>query len=267
MNTEKPCEKPEPVSSSTAVSDSFVQSLRMLHGNKELLFQIIDKFPIPIEIFAPDGTSIFFNKAGSEWNNIKDLSLIVGKYNLLNDPVCNEEMGLRDLIQRAFKGETVSCPFSPPIQDLVDRGIIKEKPWESASTDLYMFPIFNGEEITFLVCVFIVKSLYRGRPDVARAMEFIDFHWLKAFDPKAVAKSVSMSERQLYNLFKKHIGITPGDYYKKCKIEHIKEKLANKNLNIKEAFTACGEDSRGSISKIFKRITGLSPREYRKSIR
>ena len=60
--------------------------------------------------------------------------------------------------------------------------------------------------------------------------------------------------------------MTPGDYHKKIKVKYIKEKLADDNLSIKEAFAACGEDSRGAYFKIFKKLTGLSPNEYRKSL-
>jgi AraC-like DNA-binding protein len=59
----------------------------------------------------------------------------------------------------------------------------------------------------------------------------------------------------------------PGEYHKKIKIEHIKEKLADKSLTIKEAFAVCGEDSRSKFAKKgFKKLTGMSPSEYRKSL-
>ena len=60
--------------------------------------------------------------------------------------------------------------------------------------------------------------------------------------------------------------MTPGDYHKKVKVDHIKEKLEDKNLSVKEAFAACGEDSRGWLSKVFKEITGLSPKQYREKL-
>jgi methylphosphotriester-DNA--protein-cysteine methyltransferase len=60
--------------------------------------------------------------------------------------------------------------------------------------------------------------------------------------------------------------MTPGEYHKKVLVEHIKEKLSDKNLSIKEAFAACGEDSQGWIAKkLFKDIAGITPKQFRES--
>ena len=61
--------------------------------------------------------------------------------------------------------------------------------------------------------------------------------------------------------------MTPSEYFKKVKVDHLKEKLADKTLSIKEAFAACGEDSQGWVVKIFKEVTGISPKNYRESLK
>jgi len=242
-----------------------VQSFQMLLENKELVFQLLDQFPFTIEIFSSDGKSVFINQAGLRMNNIPDASFIVGKYNLLNDPVCNDQMGLREDIRKAFNGETVSAhDVSLSIQDLVDRSVIGEKPFEKALSDLYLYPIKNNGKLVFVVFVCIFKKLYYGRTEVAKAKEYIDEHWRGEFDAQSVAKIVNISVTQLYKLFKQQTGMTPGEYQKKCKVERIREKLADKNLSIKEAFAACGEDSQSRIARVFKKLTGLSPAEFRK---
>ena len=50
---------------------------RALIGNEGLNYQILDLLPIPIEIFSPDGTTIFANRAVLELNNIPDASYLV----------------------------------------------------------------------------------------------------------------------------------------------------------------------------------------------
>ena len=94
--------------------------------NDEPWYQMFDMFPIPIEIFAPDGTTVFVNRAGMEMVNCKDASLLVGIYNLLKDPVCMDELGYRKDFDKAFNGEAVFVKdFPAPIQDVLDRGVIK----------------------------------------------------------------------------------------------------------------------------------------------
>ena len=123
------------IDSTETDATAFARSLQALNGNKELLFQIVNMFPLPVEIFSPDGTIVFANRASLEFNNIPDISLVAGKINLLKDPIYNDRLGLKDIIQRGFNGEAVSCQFPSPIRDLVNRGIINEKPYESALMD------------------------------------------------------------------------------------------------------------------------------------
>ena len=239
----------------------------MLIDNKELMFQVLDLFPIPVEIFDSNGTTVYFNRAGKEWVGIKDMDLLVGKYNVLHDPVM-EQMGLMPGIQRAFRGETVvTYDVIPPIEDVQARGVIEEKPFEKALTDFHLYPILNGKKVVYVVFVCVVKKMYFGRPDVVRAKEYMDTHWQGEYDKDALAKSVNMSVSQLYSLFKQHVGMAPGEYHKKVKVDRIKEKLADRNLSIKEAFAACGEDSQSWMLRVFKEITGLTPKQYRESLK
>ena len=237
-------------------------------SNKELMFQIFDMFPLPIEVFAPDGTTVYINRASMELNGVLDASLVEGKYNLLNDPVCNDQLGYRDVIQRVFQGEAaIIYDFPAPIQDLVDRGIIGDKPYESALIDMYFYSALNAGEIAYVICIFVVKNMYHDHPKVAKAKEYIDSHWQVEFDADTVAKLLKISLPHLRALFKKHTGETMYDYYKNVKVERIKEKLADKNLTVAKAFSACGVNSRGSYARIFREITGMSPKEYRGSLK
>ena len=249
------------------MNDAFVQFLRRVLDDREFLFRFLDFFPLPVEVFAPDGTSLFLNRACMEMNNISDPDLVVGKYNLLNDPVCNDQMGMRKSIQKAFDGEAVVCPdVAVPIQDLVDRGVIDEKPFEKSFADFYLYPIKQKGELVFVVFICVVKKLYYGRPDLVRAKEYIDTHWQDKYNKEKIARSVSISVAQLYKLFKAYTGMTPGDYHKKVKVERIKEKLLDKNLSVKEAFAFCDEDSRGWMLRVFKEMTGMTPTQFRDSV-
>jgi len=248
------------------MDDVFARFLEMIPNEKEFLFQFLDLFPVPIEIFSPDGFVVFINRAGQKFINITDPGLIVGKYNLLNDPVCNDQMGLREGINKAFlRGESVALfDVMIPIQDLIDRKIISEKPFEKGFADWYLFPIMRGDKTDFIVFILYAKKLYFDIPDLTKAKEYLDSHWREKFDAHAVAKSVNMSVSRLYNIFKKHAGMTPGEYYRRRKVEQIIRKLADKNLSVKMVFAACNEDSHGAFAKVFKIITGFSPTQYRK---
>jgi len=237
--------------------------LKQFNGN-ELIFEAFDSFTVPVGIFASDGTAVYLNHAFLELYGIPDLNLVIGKYSLLKNPVSSDRRDLGKIFKKAFSGEAVSIQgYRPPIQELIDRGIIKEKPFESAVMDIYISPIRSSLTLSYVLCVCIVKNIYRGKPELIKAKEYLNLNWQGKFNPRATAKSLKMSVTRLYSLFKEHEDMTPGEYHKLCKIEHIKEKLLDKNLSIKEAFGSCGENSKGLIARYFKKATGLSPARWR----
>lgn len=250
--------------------NNLVQSFQSAFGNEELLFQLVDLFPIPIEIFAPDGTSVFVNRACCELWNVPGPEQIVGNYNILEDPVVNDELGLREYVRRGFEGETLSVSdIKVPFDDMASRYEARDSSFDvfALYTDITCFPIWDKEQkIAYIVNVFITKSLYQGRPDISKAREFMDRHWLDEFDLAKVAESVNLSTYHFARLFKKHTGETPYSCYKKIKVGKLKEKLRDQNISISEAFAACGVDYNGAFARIFRETTGMSPSEYRESI-
>ncbi len=57
-------------------------AFQALHENEELLARVIDYFPYPVEVFAPDGTTVMVNKAVLDEYHISDPGMIVGRYNI-----------------------------------------------------------------------------------------------------------------------------------------------------------------------------------------
>ena len=78
-------------------------SVWQLFGHKDFSLQMLEKFPFPIEVFSPDGTLIFVNPIFLKLYNIQDSAQIVGKYNLLCDPLCFVQPYHRELFRKAFK--------------------------------------------------------------------------------------------------------------------------------------------------------------------
>jgi AraC-like DNA-binding protein len=234
-----------------------------LINSPHLCLHMLDTSPIPIEIFAPDGTVIFVNKAGLEMTGCKDASLLVGEYNLWKDPVCLDIIG-QEALDKVFSGEAAMLPdFSAPIQDVLDRGVIEEKPWEAATMDLYMHPIWDDGVFVCTICYFIIKRIYQGRAEIIRAQEYMDRNWKEGFDIEKIAEAANLSVYHFVRLFKEHMGMTPYDLYKQIKIDRIKEKLRDPGLNITQAFAACGTSSKGTFYRLFKESVKMTPSEYR----
>jgi len=242
-----------------------IESFQSFFGNKELLAKVIDCFPYPIQIYAPDGTSVLVNKAMlAEYHAISP-DMIVGKYNIFKDPYIVAS-GQLPVLKRVLKGETVFfSDVRVPLEDIAERYGIKDLDIIAAYQDITVFPIMDEEKrVIYIAAILINRRVYRGKDEIEKAKEYIETHWMERFDLNETARAACLSKAHFTKLFKKHTGITPHEYYVNYKISRLKEKLLETNLTIAQAFDACNMDYSGHSARVFKEKTGLSPSAYRK---
>jgi two-component system response regulator YesN len=67
----------------------------------------------------------------------------------------------------------------------------------------------------------------------------------------------------LSRLFKQECGMTLSEYLEECRIQKAKELLRLRNLKIAEVGEKVGYRAPHSFTRFFKKMTGLSPQEYR----
>ncbi|MDB1125876.1 AraC family transcriptional regulator [Vibrio algarum] len=101
---------------------------------------------------------------------------------------------------------------------------------------------------------------------LARALSFIEQHY---YDPSLRANDIAtrsfLSTRQLERLFHQFFQTTPSQYLNDKRISRAKELLASDiNLNINQIAENCGFNDSNYFSRVFRKQTELSPREYRK---
>ena len=244
---------------------SAADSFQSLLKDRELLAQIIESFPYPIQIFSADGTARMINKAALEMIGIRSVESHVGKYNVFKDPVVIK-LGFLDQVKQVLTGKTVYITdFNAPYQDLKKYFNVVDRDIQMISSDITCFPLLNDEgEVEYFAAVFIIKKIYRGKEEIALGKQYIESHWQEPFDLDETAKAAYLSKAQFTKLFKKHTGVTPHEYYIDYKISKLKEKLLDTNLSINEAFAACNMSYNGHFTKLFKKKVGVSPSQFRK---
>jgi AraC-like DNA-binding protein len=245
--------------------NDIIESFQSLFGKEELLARVIECFPYPIQIYAPDGTSVLVNKAMLAEYHAVSQDMVVGKYNVFKDPDVIAT-GQLHVLKRAFRGETVFFPdVRVPLEGIAQRYGIKDFDVEAIYQDITVFPILDGEKRVMYVAAFLInRRVYRGKDEIEKAKEYIENHWLERFDLSETAKAACLSKTHFTKLFKKHTGVTPHEYYTNYKISKLKEKLLDINLSIAQAFSACNMDYNGHSARVFKDKTGVSPSAYRK---
>lgn len=103
---------------------------------------------------------------------------------------------------------------------------------------------------------------------IARAQKYIDANFtLPTISLNSVAQECNVSPNHLSFLFSKYSGITFIDYLTKLRISKAQELLANTNIHISDISYSVGYNDSHHFSHIFKKHTGISPSQYRKSYR
>ena len=72
-----------------------------------------------------------------------------------------------------------------------------------------------------------------------------------------------MSRFYFCKSFRKHTGIHFTDYVSRLRIERSKELLINPNLRVSEIAYEVGFQSLTHFNRVFRRIVGKSPSDYR----
>jgi len=245
--------------------NDIIEPFQSFFGKEELLAKVIEFFPYPIQVYAPDGTSVLVNKAMlAEFHNVSP-DMVVGKYNIFKDPYIIAS-GQLHAVKRAFQGETVFFPdVRVPLEDITERYGIKDFDVEALYQDVTVFPILNDmNRVVFVVALLINRRVYRGKSEIEKAKEYLESHWMDKFDANETAKAACLSKAHFAKLFKKHTGVTPYEYYINYKISKLKEKLLDTNLSVAQAFAACNMDYNGHSAKLFKEKVGVTPSDYRK---
>ena len=79
-----------------------------------------------------------------------------------------------------------------------------------------------------------------------------------------LAEIARLSESHLCRAFKQSFGVPPHEYHVQRRIEKAKALLAERNLSVTEVGFSLGYSHTSSFSVAFRKITGRSPREFRR---
>lgn len=102
-------------------------------------------------------------------------------------------------------------------------------------------------------------------PVLAYMLDYLDKHYGENINLNLVADKLNLSPGYLSTFFKEKQGINFSDYLNNLRISHAKELLMNVDLRIQEIALQVGYLNVNSFIRMFKRASGLTPGEYRKS--
>lgn len=107
------------------------------------------------------------------------------------------------------------------------------------------------------------RSGSRSGNVIERIRTFIDEHYAENLTVAEIAGHVYLSQTYVSLLFRQETGETIYEYLMKVRIEKAKELLRDPRTKFYEVCQAVGYTDPSYFSKLFKKITGLTPSAYR----
>jgi transcriptional regulator GlxA family with amidase domain len=143
---------------------------------------------------------------------------------------------------------------------------------------LYLIEKYAGRDIAILSAkVFAIEierenqlsfTIFQGQKEhedeaVKKAQEFIENNFGDKITVDQIASMVALSRRNLERRFKKATSNSVVEYMQRVKIEAAKMSLESSRENVNEVMYKVGYTDTKAFRVTFKKITGLSPLQYR----
>jgi AraC-like DNA-binding protein/ligand-binding sensor protein len=122
---------------------------------------------------------------------------------------------------------------------------------------------FFAEQLSALSNQLVVERQNTEPPLVQKARKYIDEHKTDPLSLSDVAKAAGASVFHFCKVFRKSTGIKFTDYVARVRLEDARTQLLNPNRRISEVAYDVGFQSLTQFNRMFKRVFGESPTEFR----
>jgi LacI family transcriptional regulator len=103
-------------------------------------------------------------------------------------------------------------------------------------------------------------------PLAAKALRFIADHAREAISVEDVARHINTTTRTLARRFGQFLGRSPWDEICRLRTEYVKRRLEEPAIRLGDLATECGFHSPSHFALFFRKMTGMRPKDYRKSV-
>lgn len=125
---------------------------------------------------------------------------------------------------------------------------------------------FFAEQLSALTNQIVLERQNAEPPLVQKAREYIAQHKVEPLSLSAVAKAAGASVFHFCKIFHKATGLKFTDYVARVRLEEARTQLLNPNRRISEVAYDVGFQSLTQFNRMFKRVFGQSPSEFREHL-
>jgi AraC family transcriptional regulator len=103
-----------------------------------------------------------------------------------------------------------------------------------------------------------------SRSQLQRVIDYIQANLTQDLSILDLATLTGMSESHFSRSFKRSVGISPYQYLMQQRVERAKQLLAQRSFAISTIALDCGFANQTHLTKVFRQMTGLTPKAYQK---
>ena len=123
--------------------------------------------------------------------------------------------------------------------------------------------LFLTESVNHLMDSIFQYSDVRHAHALHLCMQYIEVHYYEKVTLNQLAEMVYLSPSYLSRIFTKETGNSFNDYLNAVRINKAKSLLKYNDLRVADVANAVGFDDQSYFTKVFRRITGVTPVKYR----
>lgn len=189
-------------------------------------------------------------KCSTHWVAANDFRRMYPDVNLVPDKIITDEQGIYSS-GGAYSGLNL-------IMYLVEKFAGRDAAVYCSKT--FEIDIERGSQSPFII--FKGQKEHEDEP-VKKAQEFIESNFRDKITVDQLAEMLFLSRRNFERRFKKATSNTVVEYHQRVKIEAAKQSLETARENVNEVMFNVGYTDPKAFRNTFRRITGLSPIQYR----
>lgn len=227
-------------------------------NNKEYLPWIIDQYKNGAEVASMCVGSYFLASTGllkgkhcsTHWMHANNFRKLFPEVNLVDEKIMTEEDGIYT--------SGGAYAFLNLVLHIIEKYAGREV--AVIASKAFSIDIDRDSQSAFI--------MFEGQKDhmdkkVIEAQKFIENHYADNILVSDLADRLALSRRTLERRFKKATTNTVTEYMQRVRVEAAKKDLESSRKNVNEVMYEVGYSDTKSFRNLFRRITGLSPVEYR----
>jgi transcriptional regulator GlxA family with amidase domain len=214
-------------------------------------------------------------KCGAEVASLCTGAFILASTGILKGKTCSTHWLMADVFRQMF----------PDVKMIAEKIITDQHGVYSSggaysflNLILYLIEKYCGREMAvFCAKIFEIDierntqspfTIFQGQKDhedeeIKKAQQFIENSVSEKISIDQLSSMFAISRRNFERRFKKATANSPVEYIQRVKVEAAKKSLESSRENVNDVMYAVGYSDSKAFRNVFKRITGLSPLEYR----